>query len=107
MEDGPMTMKKLSEVFPPDQIIRCDCGSTSFFDWGVQIGETRDYPSPRAKEWSQYHNVKICTACLKPVVFHDGIAYDASEYVSPQRIEELIHRGQAKEHLTPVKAMDP
>jgi hypothetical protein len=100
-KDYDMAMGKFSEVFPPDQMIQCDCKSWSFFDWGIQVCTQNDFgPSKRNKDMS---NVKICTNCLKPVVVYDGTAYDATEYVSKDQVESLLQRGQAREHLTPVK----
>jgi hypothetical protein len=70
-------VKKFSEIFPPDLVIRCDCGSCAFF------------------------------ACLRPIVVYDGVPYDASEYLKPEQIAEVLKRGQAREQLVPIKAMDP
>lgn len=103
-----MAMEKFSEVFPPDQMIQCDCKSWAFFDWGIQVCTQNDFgPSKRNKDWTGMSNVKICTNCLKPVVVYDGTAYDATEYVSKEQVQSLLQRGQAREHLTPVKIMDP
>lgn len=101
-------MKSIQELYPPDNVIRCDCGSAAFFDWGVQIIPTANYgKSPRGQDYSSGANVKICAACLKPAIIVDGDVYDASAYVTAQQVKDIIRRGQTKEHLVPAKTMDP
>jgi hypothetical protein len=101
-------MKSLKDLYPPDNIIRCDCGSHAFFDWGIEIIATSNFgKAPRNQDWNHTDNVKICASCLKPVVVDNGDVYDASDYVTEKQVKEILKRGQVREQTVSVKAMDP
>jgi hypothetical protein len=79
----------------------------AFFDWGVAILYTEDYPMPRHKDWGTYENVKICAECNCAVVVMGGDLYDASEFVPKETVEKILKLGQSREHGVPVPVMDP
>lgn len=104
---GP-PLRQLDEIFKDADIIRCECGSAAFFDWGIQIIEhSTKYPGHRTQDWSHGNNVKICVDCKKPVVLHEGDLYDASEFVDHTAIDQLIRWSQEKNAKVPTKVMDP
>ena len=108
-EDRTAGLAPLTDVLGRGDVIACSCGSTAFFDWCVQIVARRDYgrAAPRARDFVQSDNVRICVNCHLPIVVLDGTAYDASMFVSCEQIGALIELGRARRHATPVRAMDP
>jgi hypothetical protein len=101
-------LKPLTDLFKPEDVITCECGSTAFFDWCVQVIAKKNYgPSPRSQGWTQSENARVCINCHKPIVVYDGTAYDASMYVSSEQIAALIRLGQARQTAVPVRGMDP
>jgi hypothetical protein len=101
-------VKSLKDIHPPDDLIRCDCGSCCFFDWGVKVIVAGNYgKSPRCQDYTTTDNVQICAGCLKPVMVKDGDIYDASDYVSANQVRDILKRGQTKEHVVPERVMDP
>lgn len=101
-------LRQLDEIFKDSEIIRCDCGSAAFFDWGIQISTTAvKYPGHRTEGYASANHVKICVCCKKPVVHYDGDLYDASEFVDKGAIDQLIRWSQEKNAKVPTKVMDP
>jgi hypothetical protein len=98
----------LSSVLPDEKILRCACGSSAWFDWGIQIvTKTTSGPSPRFADYAGQGNVKICANCHRAAVIWDGDLYDASEYVSSEEIDSIIEKAQMRQHTVPAKVMDP
>lgn len=88
-------MKKLSSIIPEEQMVQCpECKGYAFFDWGIQLEfKISIGPGRRNKDLVHGGNVKICAECLHPVIGIEGDSYDASEYISKERIEQIIARG--------------
>lgn len=105
-ETPTVILPKLSTVL--DMAHRCTCGSTAFFDWGVKI-LVRESSGKHARfqEYAGNVNVEICAQCNKPVVILAGEMYDASEFISADQVNDLLKYGATREHVTPLRAMDP
>lgn len=99
-------LKALSEIFDNKEVVRCDCGSATFIDWGMQILDTSNQlSSPRLKGLAQTNSVKICTQCHKPRVHYAGDLYDATEFVTQEAIEQIIQQTQQTQKTpVPVKS---
>jgi hypothetical protein len=104
---GKVELKPLTDLFKPEDVIRCSCGSTAFFDWCVQIIARRNFPGSRGANYAGSDNARICVNCHRPIVVYDGEAYDASMFVTSEQIAALIKYGQARQHVVPPRAMDP
>lgn len=101
-------MRELSEIFKDEEIVRCNCGSAAFFDWGITLlGTVREGAerTERYKGMALDEKVRVCMSCQKPVVLYGGDLFDASEFIDKKQIAELISREKAS-HV-PGHTMDP
>lgn len=92
-----------------EKVARCpatangkSCDSAIFYDWGLEILDTRPAFSitggeiERFKEFAAPGNrVKICAICQTPYVLEGGELIDLSAEIGPEDIDSIIRRGQA------------
>lgn len=98
----------LSSILEPEKVYQCGCGSHAFFSWGIKLVNKESFGNlPRLQDTSHDSEVMICAKCHKPVVMMAGDMYDASEYISEAEVHEIIQYGQSREHVAPLRAMDP
>lgn len=104
---GP-ALRQLDEIYKDEDIVRCECGSAAFFDWGIQlVTKAVKYPGHRTEDFAGSSHVKICVGCKRPVLLYDGDLYDAAEFVDKEDIDQLIRWSQEKNAKVPTKVMDP
>ena len=97
----------LSTVFEEDKVFKHSCGSHAFFAWGIKIITKESIGKhSRLQDMPGDSEVMVCSNCLGPVVIMGGVMYDASEYISKEEIDDILMYGQARQHATPLKAMD-
>lgn len=87
------------------------CNSAVFYDWGLQLMETRPTTSVKGehitklKDYAVDQQIKICARCNTPYILEAGDFIDISDELSPEEVQAIIKRGQA--NLPHVKIKDP
>lgn len=97
-----------------DTLIRCltkECGSSMFFDWGIELLTGEPYPSVTGGEVERWRNsasernVKVCVSCLAPYILEAGDLVDVSPELSKEDIQGLLRMQQGTN--PPPKRKDP
>ena len=92
-------MKKLDTT----KLIRCltkECGSSMFFDWGIELLTGEEIPSvtggvvERWRDSASQRNVKVCVGCLTPYIIEAGDLVDVSEELTKEDIQGLLRMQQ-------------
>lgn len=93
-------------------VYRCairDCGSSAFFDWGIELlEETQKFrgiqiddagKSEELADWAgklSRHHVKVCVLCFTPYIIEAGKLVNVSEEVEPEMLRGMFLQGPHK-----------